>query len=261
MKKIALSLVAAILLVACVEQPEQFETKKIVGEKVFIDANDDSSFEVKIDVDFPSKGIPSNVLSTIQEVLRIDIFGEAYNNKNSDSIAENYIADSFDEYLIEKEGMSDIVDYVYRYQEFINGMVEFKNDHFLSYKWIQYRFAGGAHGLETTTFMTFDLANGTQITQSDVFVAGFETAVKQLLVKKLQEYFLARGSDVNNLWTDQITANDNFLITENGFKYWFNPYEIAPYSEGASCVTLSFEELNPWLRQDNASLTATIKQK
>lgn len=261
MKKIVFAFIMVIFVTACIKHPETFETTKIVGEKNIYDANGDILFEAKINVDYPKKGFPAEILSSIQEVLVTDLFGDDFSSKKKDSIANAYMETAYKEYTLEKQGVEGISDYTYRYQEFLNGAVEYMNQEFLSYKMVQYRFAGGAHGLETTTFITFDLANGTQVTQSDIFISGFEEPVREILVKKLQKKFLERGSDMNNLWKDQISPNDNFSLSEDGVKYWFNPYEIAPYCENSTCVTLTYEELKHWLQPNNASLNKMLKKQ
>lgn len=261
MKKIVVAFVMGLLVTACITRSDSFETTKIVGEKTILDTDGNIAFEVKINVDFPKKGIPTEILSGIQYVLLTDLFGSDFSTKHIDSIANAYIDTTYKEYAFERQYMELKSDYKYCYQEFLDGEIEQKNAQFLSYKMKRYYFSGGTHGLETTTFLTFDLANGTQVTQSDIFINGFEEPVRKLLVEKLQKEFQERGSDMDNLWIDQILPNDNFALTEKGVKFWFNPYEIAPYSEGSACVTLTYEELKHWLRPNNASLNTLLKEE
>jgi hypothetical protein len=49
-----------------------------------------------------------------------------------------------------------------------------------------------------------------------------------------------------------VDPNDNFFITGGGIGFFYNPYEIAPYSSGSTEIFLPWEEILPLLKKESA---------
>ena len=79
------------------------------------------------------------------------------------------------------------------------------------------------------------------------------TLVKQLKVKNEEEVINLGYFNLDNL-----KATNNFCISDRGVTWTYVPYEIALLSVGETNVTVSFDDLE-MLMQDN-DLVARIKQ-
>ena len=121
-----------------------------------------------------------------------------------------------------------------------------------------YAFTGGAHGNYGDAGWTFDFIREVILSQKDLFKDGTEKEINSLLLETLMK---DRGvTDTNVLKdslyidADRVVMNDNFYFDGDGITYIYQPYEIAPYSEGQSLVHLPFMTLAPYLRDEYASL-------
>jgi hypothetical protein len=103
-------------------------------------------------------------------------------------------------------------------------------------------YSGGAHGLESTKTFSFS-ATGQMITTASLFSngdVGLQTIapyVKQQLMASLpsgDQAFIADGTAP----TDDNYAN--FTIENDGIIFIFDPYQVAPYSDGQQTVKVPY---------------------
>lgn len=111
---------------------------------------------------------------------------------------------------------------------------------------------GSAHPDNYTLTSTYDLRNGNKVKLIDLFEPGSnylevlaDYAIPQLK-KDLQ--LDAQNTDAMN-WVDsgaapQTQNYDKFLIGKEGLVVIFDPYQVAPYSEGFRRVTVPYALLN-----------------
>lgn len=116
-------------------------------------------------------------------------------------------------------------------------------------------FLGGAHPNSTTSLANFDVSTGRMLKLSDLILdsgrdqldAAGERAFRR--VRKV-----APGIDLNaaGFWFDrgEFKLNDNFAVTPTGMLFFFNAYEVAPYSFGATSISLPWSEVMPLIRTD-----------
>ena len=120
----------------------------------------------------------------------------------------------------------------------------------------------GQQTMLTHRYYNFDLVTMKQIEYSDLFIetSADEMAalIKATLVKQLK---VKNEEEVINLGyfnLDNLKATNNFCISDRGVTWTYVPYEIALLSVGETNVTVSFDDLE-MLMQDN-DLVARIKQ-
>ncbi len=127
----------------------------------------------------------------------------------------------------------------------------YNDDHKLSFYNSSYTFTGGAHGQGTQEFTTVNLKTGKIITLNDLFKPGYENQLTPLLTNKLhQNLKLPAGGKLNDAgyFVDEIKPNDNFYVNGQGIGFYYNQYDIAPYSSGPTDIFLTREELKGLLR-------------
>lgn len=98
---------------------------------------------------------------------------------------------------------------------------------------------GAAHGMYSTIYLNFSIEKGKLLTLEDIFVAGYESALRSMIVAKLKEQNVTLLTPEN-----EINVPSDYRITNSGIEFIYGIYEIAPYSEGEIKVELQRYELN-----------------
>ena len=116
----------------------------------------------------------------------------------------------------------------------------FRNDRqFVSLGQTVYRFTGGAHGMSSLTATTVRISSGQAIGLADLFLPGSD--YRERLDGAVRRVGAARGLP---LWGyNGVKENANFYVTDKGLVLFFQPYEIAPYSEGIVKIMVPYQEL------------------
>lgn len=116
----------------------------------------------------------------------------------------------------------------------------YRNDsQFLSLGQTAYQYTGGAHGMSFLTAFTIQLPAGRLCKLADLFVAG--TNYRDRLTAIVRREGASRGLP---LWDFRgVTEASGFYLTDDGLVLFFQPYEIAPYSEGIVKISVRYREL------------------
>lgn len=129
----------------------------------------------------------------------------------------------------------------------LSNSLVYQCDAYASFRIRNYTYTGGAHGFAGEAFYSFDRLSGRPISESDLFVEGFRPALAELIVQQLMRDKGVQTSEeleAEGFFNiSEIEPNNNFLLTEQGIRYCFNPYEIAPYSSGVIQVELPWASL------------------
>ena len=206
-------------------------------------------FEMKLKVEFPTKGSDATALKNVQRTLTTDLFTEKYIDVSSESLLPTYSASCYEDYnLVETDIKGSPV--LYQYQEFLTAVPLYESDDLLSYEATRYVFTGGSHGLETTMCWVFDVTTGHQLTEDDIFIDNYSDELIALLTRLLEADAAKRNLTLKDFWLQQLTPNGNFSVTEDGIFYHFNPYDIAPYSVGSTRLFIAKNELLPLLKKE-----------
>ena len=133
-----------------------------------------------------------------------------------------------------------------------SGNVIYNDRDRLSYMVMTYEFTGGAHGLETCRYKTFDLKSGKVIGIREVFHPGFENKLTEVLTAKLRQSSGLKDPvklTDRGYFTDQIRPSENFYFNAQGIGFVYNPYEIAPHSFGTITIFVPFDEISSVIKQ------------
>jgi len=123
-------------------------------------------------------------------------------------------------------------------------------------KILNYAFTGGAHGMEVSKYLTFNLKNGSFINLFEQLNPEKQDQVVQLISKKLSESYAQEnhGNLVEaGFFSEQIELSHEIYVTPFGLGFVYQPYEIAPYSFGIIDVFIFKEKILPMLK-DNCFL-------
>lgn len=108
-------------------------------------------------------------------------------------------------------------------------------------------YTGGAHGMHELAADVYDMTTGEVISEADLFNKGYQAAVSKLLIAALEEY-LEDGENDMEMMFSMPEPNNNFSVSDYGVTWIYNPYEIAPYVMGVIELTVSWDDLKPFLR-------------
>lgn len=132
----------------------------------------------------------------------------------------------------------------FNWEIIIKNDIVYKNKNFLSFMIENYGYTGGAHGNTNRKYFVFDLVENKLLTATDVLDLSQCDAIIELQKASLQK----AGEDLQNYWLDGLNCDNNFYLEETGLIFFYNQYEIASYAAGPMSIFISFDELKPYLR-------------
>lgn len=104
-------------------------------------------------------------------------------------------------------------------------------------------YEGGAHGIKQLLTINFDDKTGETLTLRDIYGEDYESRITeqllQALFKKTDCKDIEQLRQQGYLYSMDMFVPENYIIADNEITFIFNPYEIAPYSEG--CIELVIE--------------------
>jgi hypothetical protein len=114
---------------------------------------------------------------------------------------------------------------------------------------------GGAHPLQTAQYATFSRYTGQKLALEDLMVPGFEDRLAVMAELRFRE--VRKLATTEDLMKAGFTFPDgrfrisrNYGVTEKGLVFYYNPYEIAPYSAGPTEVLVPFSDVGSFLKPD-----------
>lgn len=99
-----------------------------------------------------------------------------------------------------------------------------------------------AHGYQSTTFINFCMTDGKIIELSDLLKKDYKKPLEKIIRNKIRE----QGVDLL-VALNEVEIPVEFAITSKGLLFSYDPYQIAPYSEGTVQVEIPVGELQPLL--------------
>ena len=122
-----------------------------------------------------------------------------------------------------------------------------------------YTYTGGAHGMPGRKYYVFDLLESRILHRKDFFREGTDERLYGIVYSALLNYnnekgarFLADEIPLSQgiFFDNKPKMTNNFFINQDGFGLCWEPYEIAPYSEGFIEIVLPWRLIRPLLQHD-----------
>jgi hypothetical protein len=131
------------------------------------------------------------------------------------------------------------------------GNVEMQSGNYFTIRFKYNSYTGGAHGNYGEDYSTFHIKSGKKLEWSDLlvdkdkFMTLAETRFKQVngmpLNKKLTE---DEGFSFEN---NKFSLSNNFGLTSDGLVVYYEPYQVAPFSFGATTLQFKYFEISDYL--------------
>ncbi|MEE0996799.1 MAG: RsiV family protein [Paludibacteraceae bacterium] len=194
------------------------------------------------------------VLSKIQKKV-LDATGLDSENSDIKNNITNLIDSDFNDW---KEGESpltedgpDLSNTLY-----MQGSIDFFNRKILCYETYMETYTGGAHGHYSYNYIVFDMTDGSVISASDIFNEGYKNGLSKILRNRAKTTNNWSEEDlISNLNSpDEIEASDIFGISNDSITFVYNPYAIGPYSTGIVKISVPFDEIKEFLKDDKVHI-------
>lgn len=250
----------------------QFEEMTLTkSEHLFADEQKPAC-NLSIDFTFVSNANTIGAKDSINAHLLSALFGKKYQalspQEAMDGYAKEYVTDYRNdlEPMIQKD-MDNNIDQDqltawYSYEQELKGSIETYKGMLLTYRTYRNEYSGGPHGMYTTEFTNLNLNTIQPIVLDELFVEDYQETLTDLLW-----YQLALDNEVETrdeleemgyATTGELAPTENFYINEDGITFYYNVYEIAPYSMGPTQITLSYDMLEYILNYDNKLVNELI---
>lgn len=108
----------------------------------------------------------------------------------------------------------------------------------LCYETLVESYTGGAHGGQTLWYECFDLSTGSLYDFRYLFEGEWSDAIRKVVYDKLVATY-----DILIESPEALPISDSAMLSDSGVVLVYQPYEVAPYSEGIISVELTDEEI------------------
>jgi len=256
------------LFSSCKQNTIKTEEKNYINKYYLSKDTSKGALSVDLEIEFPIEYSNKEVLKSIQQSIITQLFGKEYVNKHKDSIVISFANELHKEYIDNNAPLLVHLDsgsvYSFNNEYSVEGFSLLSDEHIFTYGIDRIVYMGGAHSLETRNYYNFDLKTGKIITEDDLFLPNYKSALSEIIkLRIIEESDVINNMDELNesvFWTDSIVPNGNFYITDESLNYVFNPYEIAPFAYGDTEVNIPFSYLKKLLK-DNSLINYLIKEE
>ena len=153
----------------------------------------------------------------------------------------------------------------YNYEYDIDTEIGISLENILNYDVTIFHNTGGAHPNTFLKWINIDTNTGEILTKQDVFVAGKDNEICQLILQKLIDETNTRmetddmhtAEDLQEygiLLNSELYIPDYFRIGNDGITFLYNRYDIAPYSMGDFQLTVPYTEIKPYINEETINL-------
>lgn len=276
----------SILVVSCNTGNKRMLTKdnQVVFDTLIVEGkhflrNDTAKPFCDLNVHFvyPIKSSKTD-LKRLQQIFIRNTFGQTYDalvpeeavNRYAENFLKNYETDAriFQDELEDLENHPDLIpknfdvhhedelhsNEFYSYHETLSNKVHFNQNNLLSFQVRRSNNKGSSATYTAHNNYVVNLKTNKLITESDLFLAGYDVALQQLFEKSLlQQNNVKTISDLEELGyfgIEEIMPNKNFLIDKGGITYIFNKGEYSAYLLDAPQVFIPFDEVRMLLKEN-----------
>ena len=114
---------------------------------------------------------------------------------------------------------------------------------------------GGAHPNTSIRLASFDTRNGKRLSLGDLLVPGYEARLAQLgegAFRSARSLPPDSSFGDSGFWFEggRFRLPPGFAVTTDGLRFYFNPYEIAPYALGPTDFLVPFTQIEAMIRPD-----------
>lgn len=233
------------------EVNQVFKTAQSVYHILDKDAEQDTYTMASVALQWPMR-FGTNDLSALQDSLLMLTFGET---GAPDDVINNYLAhpQGYGDKVLDllPEGEQAIPDDALMLTSTVSVSSVGFCERYIVYKVDNYEFGGGAHANFYSHFLNYDIKDNKVLNFADIFAAGAEEKLLTIITNRLKGNYFAETleelAEKSGIFTDQIFVSRNVYLTGDSIVFHYNPYDIAPWSEGIITVKIPVYDLTDLL--------------
>ena len=235
------------------EQDHQSQPPILVNEVLISNDNchQDSTTCTFVYIEYPefsdSAKLPLNeLISSRLRTTTSEYFREEVVDGTFEHIAQSFIQDY-------KSFKIDFPDYQIGWYVKVFSEITYESEEIMSFRIDSESYTGGAHPNSRTAFYVIDKQLKSELSTSDIiadtskFKNMLEAEFRRLKGISGDQSFADRGYYIND---GDFLLNNNIGISDTKIMVHFNPYEIAPYAEGATTIEMNKTDLKGILKID-----------
>lgn len=134
------------------------------------------------------------------------------------------------------------------YEALLHYEVTYNQDCYFSLFRDRYVFTGGAHGTTLRSSDTWSLQTGRILTLPQIFVScsGYRERIIEQILRQADEKMRREPGVLFENYRELVVQNFNeesFYLTSKGMAFYYQQYDIAPYSSGILVFTIPYQVL------------------
>lgn len=163
--------------------------------------------------------------------------------------AKDFIRDNIDHYL--HEFKTDPGGYLWSWKVRKNMRVAFNDKGYLVLADFYYGFYGGAHGVFGTTYHILDVTHKKKLMLKNIVTIDSVRLGEMIEAQFHQDYQLSPAETLKDagFFKNELPTSKNIYFSNKGLSFQYNIYQVTPFVMGTPTVTLSWEELKPYLNK------------
>lgn len=266
-------LVSCFLLSGCNGQKQiDSETVKTVKVEEQAHLQDDTvSPACKITIDYSylaESDAADSIAQRINRTIQAHVLGKEYIRMNPevavDSFKNTYInnyrkdVNEFYQEDIKNGTPKDELPTWYNYEYGLTTHFSEGKEGFLNFIAETFEYTGGAHPNSWNKWMNFEKNTGKLLALKDVFMAGSEKPMSDMLLEELITEMATRLEDssitsleglqnAGILNSTNMYVPDNFLLEKEKVSFLYNKYDIAPYAVGVITLSLPYTSVEKYM--------------
>jgi hypothetical protein len=212
-----------------------------------------SAPQAKIDIAvlYP-RNVSGPVGDSVKQTISAHLSGDNSLIKSPVKFMENLKTEFFGLYKKSTDGIEDFSNTAsFVWDKRIVMKVLYNKNNILSIKYEKSVNTGGSHSISMTEFSIFDLKTGKQLLLTDFLKPGYLEKMTNLVNEGLREMNgIKEGEPLtqSGFFTDTINLSNDFYINNDGIGFFYNVYEIAPFSAGTTDIFISFGKFKEFIK-------------
>ena len=193
-------------------------------------------------------GTVNDSLENYIQAALLDNYSEL-NIKTVDEMAERFFKDY-------EESRKDFPDRITSWEINNNISVIYNENSIVSFQSEFYHYTGGAHGNSGVYFSNFNSQTGKKLELADLLIPSYENELNneaEKIFRKEKQLGANANLESEGFWFEgnKFALNKNFGIKNEGLVFYFNSYEIAPYSMGPTEILIPYRGIKNLVKKES----------
>jgi len=215
---------------------------EIAADSIYDDyTSADSSKSLLLDLHFLKfKSNNQSIADSLNNFVMMQLMSDSVPVNTSPAIFYKKYAKAFKQEFMEL--IQDTTQLFVGYENTLDIQIAYQTEKRIGLVSNAYLFTAGAHGIGSTYFANINLETGQKLSIADCFQHP-EAMRRKAEIAFRNNIGIAANASINEAgyWfdNDQFKLTENFLIKDSIVTFFYNVYEIAPYSNGPTSIELS----------------------